>query len=336
MSDQLSFAHFGDRLALDLVDVTHDLTALDSRGWWAVVMTYEGTFTAARFDDVRQGALPRAEWPGISRQAWTSSMARPEYLAAVETVRAGIARGDVYQANICRVLQAERPSKVSLAGLADILTSRHPAPHAGTVVLPSHGMEVVSASPELFLRRARGTITSSPIKGTAKSAEDLLDKDSAENVMIVDLVRNDLGIVCQPGSITVPTLLEVQSHPGLVHLVSTVQGTLRPECDWQDLLDATFPPGSVTGAPKSSARRVIDQLEPVARGPYCGAVGWVDADRRVAELAVGIRTFWADADWIYFGTGAGITWGSDAVQEWEETELKADRLLQVAAERTTR
>jgi para-aminobenzoate synthetase component 1 len=114
--------------------------------------------------------------------------------------------------------------------------------------------------------------------------------------------------------------------------VSTVEGDLRPDVGWVDILEAAFPPGSITGAPKSSAVRLIDEIEMAPRGPYCGAVGWVDADRRQASLAVGIRTFWGDDRRIYFGTGAGITWGSDAAREWDETELKAARLLAVAAQ----
>jgi para-aminobenzoate synthetase component 1 len=143
----------------------------------------------------------------------------------------------------------------------------------------------------------------------------------------------------------VPALCALEPHPGLVHLVSTVRGELAPGAGWPELLAAAFPPGSVTGAPKSSALRVIRELETAPRGPYCGAVGWVDADRRRAELAVGIRTFWIDRDpagrgggpptaagaVLRFGAGAGITWGSDPRGEWEETELKAARLLAVAS-----
>jgi para-aminobenzoate synthetase component 1 len=164
----------------------------------------------------------------------------------------------------------------------------------------------------------------------------MLPKDVAENVMIVDLVRNDLARVCEPGSVSVGALCATEQHPGLSHLVSTVRGVLRPGIGWAALLDAVFPPGSITGAPKSSATRLIAELEPVARGPYCGAIGWVDAERGVGSLAVGIRTFWltepgTDAATLGFGTGAGITWGSDPAAEWAETELKAARLLEVAA-----
>jgi para-aminobenzoate synthetase component 1 len=190
----------------------------------------------------------------------------------------------------------------------------------------------VTASPELFLGRDGDVVESRPIKGTAPTADGLTDKDRAENVMIVDLVRNDLGVVAVSGSVDVPALCAVEEHPGLVHLVSTVRATLRPDAGWPELVAATFPPGSVTGAPKSSAVDALTRLERAPRGPYCGAVGWVDADHRRARLAVGIRTFWVREDQLHFGTGAGVTWGSDPASEWDETELKARRLLAVAEE----
>jgi len=146
----------------------------------------------------------------------------------------------------------------------------------------------------------------------------------------VDLVRNDLSRVSRTGTVTVPTLLEVQEHPGLVHLVSYVEGDLVEGTGWADLVDAAFPPGSVTGAPKYSALRLIEGLEREERSYYCGAFGWVDADTGEAELAVAIRTFWVDSGTLKFGTGAGITWGSDAASEWRETELKASRLVEIA------
>jgi para-aminobenzoate synthetase component 1 len=147
----------------------------------------------------------------------------------------------------------------------------------------------------------------------------------------VDLVRNDLGRVCGWGTVDVPALLTVEEHPGLCHLVSTVEGRLRPGSGWAETVDATFPPGSVTGAPKLAALDVIEDLETAPRGPYCGAVGWVDADRAVGDLNVAIRTFWIEDDHLHFGTGGGITWDSTPEGEWEETELKARRLLRVAS-----
>jgi para-aminobenzoate synthetase component 1 len=190
---------------------------------------------------------------------------------------------------------------------------------------------VASASPELFLRRSGRRVRSSPIKGTTAPGTPFQAKDRAENVMIVDLVRNDLGRVCVPGTITVPALLAEEQHPGLTHLVSTVEGELRPGLGWPDLLEATFPPGSVTGAPKLAAIEHITRLEPVPRGVYCGAIGWVDADRARGELNVAIRTFWVEDDRLCLGTGGAITWDSTGAGEWAETELKASRLLALAS-----
>jgi para-aminobenzoate synthetase component I len=198
------------------------------------------------------------------------------------------------------------------------------------VRIPSVGCHVASASPERFLRRDGRRVASSPIKGTAASPADLLPKDRAENVMIVDLVRNDLGRVCEWGSVQVPALCAVEQHPGLVHLVSTVTGRLRPGIGWAEVVEATFPPGSVTGAPKLAALDMIATLEPVPRGVYCGAIGWVDADRRQGDLNVAIRTFWIDDGQLHLGTGGGITWDSTPEGEWAETELKAHKLLGVA------
>ncbi|MEV6980244.1 chorismate-binding protein [Sphaerisporangium sp. NPDC051017] len=323
------FAHVGGRLATGLRDVTTDLAALDATGWWAVVVTYEGKVTCARFDEVRPAPMPRPAGPWPATLRWTGSLDRRAYGDGVRRIRDYIEQGEVYQANLCRVLTAELPPDSDPLVLAARLARGNPAPYAATVVVP--GTTVVSASPELYLSRSGDVVESRPIKGTGVTAGDLLEKDHAENVMIVDLVRNDLGQVAEVGSVTVPSLCAVEEHPGLVHLVSTVRARLAPGQGWAELFAATFPPGSVTGAPKSSAVRIINELEPEPRGPYCGAVGWVDADRREAALAVGIRTFWIERDLIRFGTGAGITWGSDPEREWRETELKASRLIALAS-----
>jgi para-aminobenzoate synthetase component I len=328
-----AYAYVGGCLATGLVEVAHDPSVLDGSGWWAVVGTFEGRWTLARFSRVEPTAAPRARglWRGVPAGAWTSSLTHDDYCDGVDVVRSLIAGGEVYQVNLCRVLGATLASRQSLDGLADLLRASNPAPHAARVHLPEVGLDVVSASPERYLRCEGRRVSSSPIKGTGATAGDLTDKDVAENVMIVDLVRNDLGRVCVTGSVVVDDALSVEPHPGLVHLVSTVRGRLRDGTGWSDLLAATFPPGSVSGAPKSSAVRAITALERGPRGPYCGAVGWVDADRAEGELAVGIRTFWRDGTMLRFGTGAGITWGSDPEREWRETELKAARLLGLAA-----
>ena len=323
-------AAVGGHLLTDLVDVTADLAALDGAGTWAVVLPFHGPPVCARFARSRPlVGRPARSWPGAPGP-WASSLDRQGFEQRVEAIRAAIAEGDVYQVNLTRRLSAPLPPGADALALGSALALGNPAPHAAVVRLPGLGVELASASPERFLRRDGDQVSSSPIKGTAPSAADLTAKDRAENVMIVDLVRNDLGRVCVPGTIEVPALCAVEHHPGLVHLVSTVTGQLGPGVGWPALLDATFPPGSVTGAPKLAAVEAIRRLEPAPRGPYCGAVGWVDADRRAGDLNVAIRTFWFESGEVHFGTGGAITWDSEPAREWAETELKAARLLEVA------
>lgn len=327
-----ALAVVGDRLATGLADVTTDLAALDGDGFWAVVLPFEGAPTCARFRDVRDARpWPGRPWVGVAPNSWDTSLDRAAFEAGVEAIRASIGEGRVYQVNLTRRLSTPLPRDAEIGALGAALAAGNPAPYSAVVDLPSHGIAVASASPERFLTRRGRHVWSSPIKGTASTLDGFLAKDRAENVMIVDLVRNDLGRVCEFGSVRVPALLAIESHPGLHHLVSTVEGELRANVGWPELLDATFPPGSVTGAPKLAALEHIRRLEPVPRGPYCGAIGWVDADRGVGELNVAIRTFWADDGRLHFGTGGGITWGSTPAGEWDETELKARRLLQVAS-----
>lgn len=337
----MDHARFADRQARDVMDVRHGQEALDAisgEGFWAVVATFEGEVTAVRFGEVVRGVTPQRDpvpWVALDRR-WVSSLGEAAYVAAVEQVRERIAAGTVYQVNVCRVLSHPLGPEADLDGLDSVLRQGNPAPYAARIRCEAAGLDVVSASPERYLSRRDGRLVSSPIKGTAATAAQMLPKDRAENVMIVDLVRNDLSAVCRPGSVRVDRLCEVERHPGLVHLVSSVSGQLRDDAGWPEVFAASFPPGSVSGAPKSSALTAIADLETAPRGPYCGAVGWVDADTGEAELAVGIRTFWAEHDRsgrrrLRFGTGAGITWASDPAGEWAETELKAARLVGLAA-----
>jgi para-aminobenzoate synthetase component 1 len=332
-SDQPALAVVGDRLLTELVDVTDDLEALDSTGTWAVVLPFEGPPVCARFARSRPASPWRGRpWPGLGATVWRSSLDRMAFERRVDEIRASIAAGDVYQVNLTRRLSAPWPGGgADIAALGAALAEGNPAPFSAVVRLPAQGVHVASASPERFLSRSGDRIWSSPVKGTAATAADLTAKDRAENVMIVDLVRNDLGRVCQWGTVAVPSLLAVEHHPGLVHLVSTVEGRLRPGLGWAAAIAATFPPGSVTGAPKLAALDHIARLEPVGRGVYCGAVGWVDADRSRGALNVAIRTFWRTGGMLHFGTGGGITWDSTPAGEWDETELKARRLLRVAS-----
>ena len=334
MTPDPALAVVGGQLATDLRDVTSDVTALDSEGFWVVVAPYEGDPVCARFDKVRAAVpWPGRPWRGPPASSWTSSLDRHGFCAGVVAIREAIAAGDVYQVNLCRIVSAPLPRGADVAALGAALSAGNPAPYRAVVRLPAHGVHVASASPERFLRRDGNLIESQPIKGTAATPTGFLPKDRAENVMIVDLVRNDLGRVCEWGSVTVPEggLCAVEKHPGLYHLVSTVTGELRADAGWGDIFAATFPPGSVTGAPKIAATEMIAKLEPTGRGPYCGAIGWVDADCGEGDLNVAIRTFWFAEGRIHLGTGGGITWDSTPEGEWAETELKARRLLSVVS-----
>lgn len=344
MESRRSIAIFGDQVATDLIKVSTDARDLDNSGWWAVTQTFEGSFLAFQFNTV----LPLSEVklesglpPQVPIGNWKPSLNQAEYEEAVRSIKDDISRGWVYQANLCYVLSAELEETFDPVALWQLLKLHNPAPYLSALWVPKnesgliHDVAIASASPELFLARDGYELISSPIKGTAKTIDDLLEKDRAENVMIVDLIRNDLAQISMPGTVEVPELLRPEHHPGLVHLVSDVRGLVSETTSWHEILNAMSPPGSVSGAPKSSALEVIGRLERSARGIYCGAFGFVDANVKLAKLAVGIRTFWqSEKDskkFLNFGTGAGITWGSDPTNEWHETQLKAAHLLNVAS-----
>jgi para-aminobenzoate synthetase component I len=272
-----------------------------------------------------------------------SSLTPAEHALLVGRIHELLAAGECYQVNLTRRLTFD--AAPDPFALFTELARVNPAPHAGVCAFGDTldntpggalgGLVVVSASPELFLRIDGRAVETRPIKGTAADAATLRTsaKDRAENVMIVDLARNDLGRVCEFGSIDVPALFEIEAHPGLTHLVSTVRGRLRPEVGLSDLLRATFPPASVTGAPKPRVLQAIEDLEPVRRGVYCGAFGWIDATNARAELAVAIRTFTIAGGRTHLGIGGGIVADSCAHDEWAETELKGARLLAAAGAR---
>ena len=344
MNSSNSVAVFGNQFATNLEKVITDAHELDTDGWWAVTQTFEGDFIGFKFaqtESFEDFHPSNASHTGVPVHKWHSSMTQLAYMAAVETIRDEIGNGWVYQTNLCRILSAELEQDFDPIGLLSLLQTHNPSPYLSALYVPksesglAHDVRIASASPELFLRRSANSIKTSPIKGTASDATLLLDKDRSENVMIVDLMRNDLAEVCIPGTVHVPELLRLEEHPGLVHLVSDVQGELASGTTWATILNHMMPPGSVSGAPKSSSLEVISRLEPVARESYCGVLGWIDQDEVTAELAVGIRTFWqseaSGRRFLNFGTGAGITWGSDPAGEWQETELKARHLLAIAA-----
>ncbi len=323
------FFWMNGRLAYDLVEISDDPTCLDSQGFWAVSTTFEGKWICARFAKIEEAPLPPASSPWTQlTNAWESSLSRHQYSTYVEEIRSRIRQGSVYQVNACLQLKTTIDAKLSLLPLMHEMCRENPAPYASFLRLP--GLEIASASPELFLRRKDAHITSGPIKGTQKSATDEFgSKDTAENIMIVDLIRNDVGRISKAGSVTVPRLLATEVHPGLSHLVSDVSGQLQDGIGWAHIANALLPPGSVSGAPKISAISIISELEILERGPYCGALGWVQGNE--ALLSVAIRIFWkADDEFLYFGSGAGITWSSNPENEWDEVQLKASRLISIA------
>jgi para-aminobenzoate synthetase component 1 len=258
--------------------------------------------------------------------AWERTWDEASYAAAVDGVRDAIAAGDVYQVNLVQHLSA--PFHGNPAGLARALAPLRPVQPSPLV---DDGWAVVSASPELFLARRGSRVWTKPIKGTRPlgDAQELAEsaKDAAEHVMIVDLERNDLSRVCAPGSVRWPELMVEEELAGVAHLVSTVEGTLREGVGLAELLEATFPGGSVTGAPKISAIDHIAAIEPVGRGASMGAVGRIHPNGDL-DLALTIRTFAVAEGRIHLWVGGGIVWDSDPEAEIEESLVKARPLLE--------
>ena len=256
---------------------------------------------------------------------WATTWASEDYGAAIGAIREAIARGDVYQVNLVQHLSA--PFRGDPAGVAERLERLRPRyPHP----LVGDGWAIVSGSPELFLARRGRRVWTMPIKGTrpVEAEGELLDsdKDAAEHVMIVDLERNDLSRVCEAGSVRWPELMAERPLAGVSHLVSTVEGRLRPEVGLRELLAATFPGGSVTGAPKIAALDHIAALEPVGRGASMGALGRVYPNGDL-DLALTIRTFAVADGSIHLWVGGGIVWDSEPDAEIEESWVKAQPLL---------
>jgi para-aminobenzoate synthetase/4-amino-4-deoxychorismate lyase len=314
------------------------LLRLDSAGrWW-----FEALWTEERDAALRErrgrlagrlaaGVRERPVWVGTFRPAAPGAAG---HVAAVASCRERIAAGEIFQANLCLRLDSRFEGNP-----ADLFarTTRALGPRHAAFVGGPWGA-VCSLSPELFLRRRGREVASEPIKGTAPSDEtgraalSQSVKDRAENVMIVDLMRNDLGRVCEYGSVRVPELTAPRAAPGVWHLVSTVTGTLRPEVGDAELLRATFPPGSVTGAPKIQTMRVIAELEASSRETYTGAIGYASPVAGL-ELNVAIRTLEIKGDRIWLGAGGGITSGSDPQAELEECMLKARPVIEAAGGR---
>jgi para-aminobenzoate synthetase component 1 len=274
------------------------------------------------------------QFPVEGRAGLTSNFNRDDYLATIERAIEYIRAGDCFQVNIAQRLMT--PAPPDPLALYEKLRARNPAPFAAYFDLG--GRMIASASPERFLRVQAGNVETRPIKGTrprgSTPEEDrrlvqelrASAKDRAENVMIVDLLRNDLGRVCEYGSVRVESLCQLESHPFVHHLVSEVRGRLRPGLGPTDLLRAAFPGGSVTGAPKIRAMEIIAELERTARGPYCGCLGWLGFNGDM-DTNLLIRTFIYGDGWLHFSVGGGIVADSSPEREYAETWHKAEGLL---------
>jgi para-aminobenzoate synthetase component I len=268
---------------------------------------------------------------------WTSSLSRPAYEDAVRKAIDYIRAGDVFQVNLAQRLAT--PWSGDPFALYARLRQTSPAPFMALVRLA--GADVISASPERFLRRRGHSLETRPIKGTRPRGTTVADdrrqaaelrrseKDRAENVMIVDLTRNDLGRVARYGSVKVRRLCGLERHPGVHHLVSVVESQVDAGVTPAEIVRATFPPGSVTGAPKIRALEIIEELEPVRRGVYCGGIGWIDPAGDL-ELSVAIRSFVAARGQLTLHVGGAVVADSDPSLEWQETMHKASRLLAAA------
>ena len=275
-----------------------------------------------------------------------SLFSRAEYEAAVAKAMEYIAAGDIFQVNLAQRFtadfQGEQPS--ACRAMFERLATLSPAWYgaylelmgesAGQQAVAKNGRVIASTSPELFLEvDATGHVVTRPIKGTRPASvhpSELLhsEKDTAELNMIVDLLRNDLGRVCSYGSVQVDEPRTIESHPTVHHGVATIRGKLHPGKDMIDLLRAAMPGGSITGAPKVRAMQIIDELEPVRRGPYCGSIGWLTANQMCLNIA--IRTMLLDgaAQRVDFSVGGGIVADSNPASEYDETIAKAQAMLQ--------
>jgi len=259
------------------------------------------------------------------------SQVAAHHVQAVADCRERIAAGEIFQANICQRLEGEYDGTATELLRSALIGGRVPQ---YTAAFDTPGGGVVSLSPELFLRRQGAHVKSGPIKGTVHRPGDperavlslqqlqTSAKDAAEHVMIVDLMRNDLGRVCEYGTVSAPRRPTAEAHPGLWHLVTTVEGRLRRQVGNAELLRAAFPPGSVTGAPKVQALKVIAELEPTGREVYTGAIGYASPLAGL-ELNVAIRTLELSGGRLWLGVGGGIVADSDPQAELEETLVKA-------------
>ena len=324
-------------------------------GFAAGFVEYDGTFAFGIYEDALVFSHADQRWseigdlrahlhpvpppPPADGPQFARRMTREDFCRLVARAQEYIAAGDIYQVNLAHQFTA--PWQGDAFAFYEALRHYSPAPHAAFLELD--GRAILSASPESFLKMSGRSIRTRPIKGTrprraeanadALSAYDLCTsaKETAELVMITDLERNDLGAVCEYGSVSVAELLKLERFEQVYHLVSTVEGRLRDDVDQVAALRACFPGGSITGAPKKRAREIIAELEPCPRGLYTGALGWFGFNGE-SQFSIAIRTVVLEDERAHFHVGAGIVADSIPEMEWQETLDKAAGIL-LAAER---
>lgn len=314
-------------------DITGDICGMRNRKKSLIEAVRDAAPSVSASTDgiISETAARKLDWARVQ-----CNVTFQEYISKVDAVKEYIAAGDVYQVNLSRRLQTE--SGVSSETLFASLQKSNPAPFS--CFLPYPEFSIISGSPELFLayNTEKNVIETRPIKGTLPRGENteadehlaqkLLqsEKDRAENVMIVDMLRNDLGRISEYGSVTVPKLFDIERHPSVFQMVSTIEANVRGGVDAADILQATFPGGSITGAPKIRAMQIIEELEPDIRGPYTGCAGFFDV-RGDIMLNILIRTIVLKDGTASFHAGGGIVADSVPELEFRETEYKAAGLL---------
>jgi para-aminobenzoate synthetase component 1 len=306
-------------------------------------ITDEARFNRATFEiaqlEKQLCSLPQTITARALIEDVQSAFTQHDYEAQIQTIIDYIVAGDIYQANMSRRWMCELPKTHDDWSLYQHLRAHNPAPFSA--FLNFDPIRILSSSPERFLSLLNRQVETRPIKGTRKSYPDhpemdrrmLNDlqnnlKDRSENMMIVDLLRNDLSRVCEPHSVHTPKILHIETYATVHHLVSVVTGTLEPAYDAVDLIKATFPGGSITGAPKIRAMEILAELEPHTRGPYCGSIGYIGFSQAM-DLNIIIRTFCINHNTLTFQTGGGIVSDSRPNDEYQETEAKAAALLHV-------
>lgn len=320
-------------LVLGFYDVVAAFDHLEKQAWIISLYSKE---RATRLKEQLYSTVPCQETASKTALNWSSNFSQLEYVNAVQKIIDYIYAGDIFQANLTQRFTSELPDNFNRYGFYQALRTINPAPFSA--FLNFDDFTIASSSPERFLKLNHGRVETCPIKGTRPrhtdpeqdkkniQALEKSEKDMAENTMIVDLLRNDISKVCKPHSVNVPELCKVHSFASVHHLISTVTGELEEGKNAVDLLEACFPGGSITGAPKVRAMEIISELERCPRGPYCGAIGYIGCDGTM-DTNIVIRTALFKGGHVCAQVGGGIVADSDPHSEYLETLDKADALF---------